>query len=385
LSAVDVAVVVLGELARSPRMLNHARMLAEERYETVLVGYGGRSFEAPANVRMELLHPMRRAGEGGSRLAFLIRSAVRMALLWGELCFRLIRIHPRAILVQNPPAFPTLAAARIAARFCGARLIVDWHNYGFTLLALRLGSGSLLVRMSRWYEFAAGRKADAHLCVSEALRRDLQRAGISAQVLYDRPVAIASPTGTASVPGNSRPVAGVCPLGWTADEDTELLIAALAMLRAGEAAPVELHLTGDGPRREAMVKRLGGLHIPGVVIRTGYLPEAEYRALLQRADFGLSLHRSSSGLDLAMKVVDLFAVRVPVCALDYGGSLPEQIQDRQTGVLFRDAEGLAQALDQLREHPECLAHMRANIEREWKETWAETWKRTAAPLFSTHE
>src|SRR6185312_9466631 len=78
---------------------------------------------------------------------------------------------------------------------------------------------------------------------------------------------------------------------------------------------------------------------------TGFLEEAEYRELLARADIGISVHRSSSGLDLAMKVVDLQEAGVPVLAFDYGGSLPEQVSEGKAGFLFRNADELAKLVE----------------------------------------
>lgn len=53
--------------------------------------------------------------------------------------------------------------------------VVDWHNYGYSILALSLGERHLLVRFYKWIEFYFGAKAAAHLCVTKAMREDLDK------------------------------------------------------------------------------------------------------------------------------------------------------------------------------------------------------------------
>jgi beta-1,4-mannosyltransferase len=310
------------------------------------------------------------AYRGSSKLLFLAAGAWRMSVLFARLIARLIAEKPRWIVVQNPPSFPTLSAAWLSALLGRSRLIVDWHNYGYTMLALRLGPNHIIVRCHQWYEGRAGRLADAHLCVSEAMRDDLShRWGIDARVLYDRPVEFLAAAETSL---NAKLIA-VCPCGWTADENVGLLLEALALFSTPPA--LKLYLTGDGPLRSSFEARIKGLQEDGFDIVTGFLPEAEYRDLLRRADLGLSLHTSSSGLDLAMKVADLFAARVPVCAWDYGDCLREQISDGVTGFFFQTAEDLAELLRRLMADPTPLRAMRRDVEENWPETWDEAWSR----------
>ena len=366
-----VAVVVVGDLARSPRMVNHARELARTGRPVWLVGLRQRDFDAPAGVDVAPLRSWRPIGALG-----IAGAAIRMGLTLFHLLAVLVRRRPAVILVQNPPTFPTVMAAWMAGRILRALVVIDWHNYGYSMLALRLGADHTITRLAARHEGWMARRAARHFCVSKAMQTDLvKRFAVTADVLYDRPAACPPLSDGAPL----RLIA-VCPAGWTADEDMTLLLDALELVERRE---IEIHLTGDGPERAQLEPRIAGLRAAGWALHTGFLSETEYRALIGRCQLGLSLHRSSSGLDLAMKVVDLFAAGVPVCALDYGGSLSEQVSDGETGFLFRDAAGLAALLARVQREPSVLAPMAARIRERWSTTWSEEWRRVAGPVFET--
>src|SRR5439155_26576471 len=99
--------------------------------------------------------------------------------------------RPDLVLVQNPPAFPTVLVAWMALKRRGVRFVIDWHNVGYTLLWLRLCRGHPLVRLARWFEQRDARRGDANPCVSRALAayREAHFCVKRAHVLYDPPAA----------------------------------------------------------------------------------------------------------------------------------------------------------------------------------------------------
>ena len=52
-------------------------------------------------------------------------------------------------------------------------------------------------------------------------------------------------------------------------------------------------------------------------IKTAWLDIDDYPKLVASADFGICMHFSSSGLDLPMKVVDMFSAKLPCLAFRY--------------------------------------------------------------------
>lgn len=82
------------------------------------------------------------------------------------------------------------------------------------------------------------------------------------------------------------------------------------------------------------------------------------------ADIGISLHSSSSGLDLPMKVVDMLGCSLPVLALDFP-CLDELIIDGRNGLTFSDAAGLERCLETvLGDFPNADNWLRRNVEED---------------------
>lgn len=395
MDSMRVTVAVLGDLGRSPRMLYHALALADSGADVDLVGYLEHALPARVATHARIRVHALPASVGAARHR-LPRVAFLAIALWNvvrqvtALAAALARVdRPDVILVQTPPAIPTLAVARAVARLRRARLVIDWHNLGWAMLGLRLGATHPLVRIARAYEERAGRGAAAHLCVSVALAETVATWDVGrTAVLPDRPVARFAPRAAPAADGDHRPALLVSPTSWTADEDFDLLLAAARAYEeaAGVRALPRLRIvvTGDGPLRATYAQRFAALDLRHVELRTVWLEADDYPDFLAAADLGVCLHRSASGLDLPMKIVDLFAAGVPVVAFDYGPALAELVRPEQNGLLFRTAEELASALMRLfagfPRDAALLARLRDGALGERRRTWADAWAEVARPI-----
>jgi beta-1,4-mannosyltransferase len=407
------AVVVLGDLGRSPRMQYHALALAVNGSDVDLIGLEGAplhaAITAEPRVRSHRL-PDRafhsRASKGRSR--FLWMSAARASMQAARLLSALLRLpKPDVILVQNPPAVPTLAAAWAAARLRRARFVIDWHNLSHTILAVRLGEGHRAVRALARSEKRWARRADAHLAVSQSLADWLQREWrVRATVLYDRPAPVfAKPALDVAHElwqrlardlglGHRRLPLVVAPTSWTPDEDFDLLLEALEraeralVAQRGPADPASpdlaVLLTGRGEMKTTFEQRLARRDLKRIAVRTVWLEPADYPTLVGMADAGLCLHQSSSGLDLPMKLADFRGAGVPVWAFDYGPVLGEVLTSGHEGVTFHEPGQLAALMRALATANLASTPAFASA-REWllanpAERWHEHWERAAKPV-----
>ena len=135
-------------------------------------------------------------------------------------------------------------------------------------------------------------------------------------------------------------------------------------------------------------RKISQLALRHVAVTTLWLEPQDYPRLLAAADLGVSLHTSTSGLDLPMKVLDLFGCQVPVCAMQFD-CLDELVQDGVNGRVFGDSQQLAnllwELLSPLTATPEAANHAFGPLAQysaalQQRPRWHDNWLRQAWPV-----
>ncbi|NWU90779.1 ALG1 mannosyltransferase, partial [Upupa epops] len=432
----SVCVAVLGDLGRSPRMQYHALALARHGRSVSLLGHLQTSPHGDVlrsdRIQLVPVSELRGLRVGPKVFQYVLKVLVQAI----QLLYTMLRIEqPSYILLQNPPGLPGIAVAWVACLFWRSKLIIDWHNYGYTIMSLRHGINHPLVQIAKWYEKLFGRLSDYNLCVTKAMKEDLcVNCNIKAVTLYDRPASYFKETPlevqhhlymklardyepfrprTESVGLNmersaftemdgtnghvvkprGRPALLISSTSWTEDEDFSVLLKALEGYERSIDEGVKLPslvcvITGKGPLKDYYNRLINELHFKHIQICTPWLEAEDYPLLLGSADLGVCLHKSSSGLDLPMKVVDMFGSCLPVCAI-YFECLHELVKHNENGLIFRDADELTEQLKMLFSGFPTLEgklhHFRKNLRESKQVRWDESWDQTVLPLFGQNE
>lgn len=421
-----VCIVVLGDIGRSPRMQYHAKSLIVEGFQVEFFGYSGSLpidfLRDNSNVSFNYLTQWPKINILPGFVNYVCKAAFLTMQLFVIIFFK--KSCPGFYLVQNPPSIPTLMVVSIISYLKGASMIIDWHNYGYTILSMNVKSSKHpLVRFSKWFEGFFGYLSDKNICVTKAMQIDLKsKWNVKADVLYDKPPeefqridkvekkaalfkkliesksfdeyrehemwdSILSLCETSS---ENKPAVLISSTSWTEDEDFSILLDALILYENENLVKNSLPklvciITGKGPQKEYYKKCIREHEFKNIVVITPWLESEDYPVVIGCGDLGVSLHFSSSGLDLPMKVVDMFGCCLPVCAIDFS-CLDELVKHDLNGLTFKNSSELAEQIQQLLKSVNDtngkLSSMKTHLGENFsKNRWHENWKSVMIPIF----
>lgn len=335
-----VQVVVLGDIGHSPRMQYHALGLAQQGKVLVeLIGFPGSKpipeLSKNSSIIIRHIRPIHISPR--LKVPFVVYAILKVVWeslqLLGLLLFT--RYRPEVIMVQTPPAVPCMAVAALISKLTGSRLVVDFHNITYMHLGSKVKTPALLWAV-RMYEQIVSRLATVSFCVTKSMAEFLRDSFRISRVytLYDKPgpqfVGRTSPVartdlehrlkalGIMNTPFTAYDFIAVSSTSWTKDEDFGLVLQALPEYsRATAEKKTLLFITGKGELRDEFISKFNALDLKNIDLVTAWVPAADYPLVLGCANFGISVHTSTSGLDLPMKVVDMLGSELPVIAVNF--------------------------------------------------------------------
>lgn len=217
--------------------------------------------------------------------------------------------------------------------------------------------------------------------------RPISDDGVRRQFLASLPEAEPVRTGLKS--GDVRVL--VSSTSWTPDEDFSIFLDALCQYSelantTNSRLPYILAIiTGKGPQRDTYLKRISRLRESGklshVTLKSAWLSFPDYARLLASASIGVSLHTSSSGVDLPMKVVDMFGAGLPVVGWSRFDAWPELVTEGVNGTGFGSSSELVEKLINLLGNTDELERLRAGATKESFRRWDDEWDPVAGKLF----
>lgn len=362
----EVVIIVLGDLGHSPRMAYHAKSFEKLGYHVNLCGYLESDlpkFLLSPNISIYNLPVIKNK----RNLPYLLFAFLKVISQFIDLTILLKDIldeHTRFVLIQNPPSLPILFIIGILKKIWSPniQLIIDWHNLNWSILNLKYkNENHPVVRFMKFYEKKCSLLfADFNLTVTIALKKYLiNEFGLNKDkiiTVYDRPNNIFEPldsqetlkkimkrntlifNNTSYNQLTDRIL--ITSTSFTPDEDFNILITCLKLLEKKMSTEnskynIIMIVTGKGPLKSDFVSKINENSWNHIKIKNVWLPIEEYPNILKIADLGISLHYSSSGLDLPMKIVDLFGSGVPVISMNYP-VIKELVKNNINGVLLND-------------------------------------------------
>lgn len=408
-----ISIFVLGDLGHSPRMCYHARSFANLQYSVNLCGY--LESELPDDLidhpGIDVFDiPVIKNTHGLPFILFALQKITLQVFGLFKMLFEFRGTH--YIMIQNPPSIPilfiTIVFIKVFSR--NTKLIIDWHNLNYSILNLRYkNENHPLVRVLKYYEKILGKFSDLNLTVTKNMKQFLvEEFGLNEKdtiVLYDRPGDQFSPLERIEYTKDEIVLHEVfegidmtkdykiiiSSTSFTPDEDFGILLDALKMYDQSDIeTPLLLIVTGKGPLKSQFLQSVkDNKYLSKVVVVSAWLAIEDYPVIMSVADLGISLHTSSSGLDLPMKILDFFGCGIPVISLNFA-SIDELVKDSENGLITHketNNEKLSEAAEVFKliklalSDENIYSKIKKGAMKESELRWKQNWNNTLATKF----
>lgn len=443
---INAAILVLGDLNRSPRMLNHAAAISStvsNINQISLIGFNGGDLRSDIKNDPKIKTYFLSGNKINKFLAklpsflFILSALIKICVQLFLLFWYLMTIpKPDFLILQNPPGIPAIFICLVVCFIRRTKFILDWHNYGYTILKVNKRN-KIIVFVAYLYEKILGRFASISLCVSKAMKEDLKKLGIKNAIeLPDRAMPgifnpdirenlkstydllnkykdtfnvneiISHDSETKSLQWEkNRPIILLSSTSWTPDEDFYMLLDSIVLveetikeyLKSNNLDKklyknrVQMIITGRGPMKDKFMKDMMEKNLEIVEVKSIWLDSDDYPKLLSVVDIGICLHYSSSGFDLPMKVVDMFSAGLPVLAVEYP-TIKELVCERKNGYLFSNKKDLSSILGKNiieflnKGKNDDLEEMRSFIKKDFRgKDWISQWREKLLPHIKIKE
>lgn len=428
--SLQALVIVLGDLGHSPRMCYHVKNLVSvKHYKVYLFGYIQsalpeyiqRYVESGDVVIVEI--PVMKSS--GNMLVSLISKVLGQHWTLFRLLFRSELKNSRYVLIQNPPILPILHVVILWRLLYSpvSRIIIDWHNLNYLILNMKFSDlsnkgskaklikrvGTKLVAFMRWYEFNLSKVAWLNLTVSENMKdflldaiyprySSIERAAAARKylVLHDRPAnhfKVLSETERRDYItkkyttyfqtkelenfdflGKDRLL--VSSTSFTKDEDFDILLDAMKLYDQSKGdRKIFLLVTGKGPEKDHFFERIQELKFSNrVIIKNYWFSQKEYPEIISLADLAISLHLSSSGIDLPMKILDFFGCGIPTISVNFK-TISELVKNGENGYILEKntPKELFETISRIISDDRLYDTLKRGAEEESHRRWDDNW------------
>ncbi|GMM35516.1 chitobiosyldiphosphodolichol beta-1,4 mannosyltransferase [Saccharomycopsis crataegensis] len=427
----QVLVIVLGDLGHSPRMLYHVKSLVQQKqYKVQLFGYLQSTLpqfivEGVDNGDI-VINEISNGPESRRGILGMVTKVVRQHWVLFRLLFAKSVKNSKFVIIQNPPILPILHVVIVWKWLYSpmTKIVIDWHNLNYSILQLKFGGDnpgkikSFLVQVMKFYEFQLSKFARYNLTVSANMKdylinaiypgaSSIEKTVISRKfiVLRDRPadqfkvldtqeqrITIMSKEFQRIFYDNMAlqdfdftkdDKIIVSSTSFTKDEDFNILLDAMKKYdQLMQSQPenynskIFLLVTGKGPEKPQFLSKIASLEFSqNIVIQNHWFTAAEYPKVISLADLAISLHLSSSGIDLPMKILDFFGCGIPTISVKFA-TIGELVKDGVNGYVLDNNtdDELCSMICKTLTNEKIYQKIKNGAIEESKHRWDDNWK-----------